>query len=128
MPAAAVSLAKQLLKELVEQSKDKGVLDKIVSLSASDDAFVTAPKNVGFATAWPADLPLDTEGFTEAFLGLVSTARSVDPRLQKRSDRLVPKKTDEPGCAAPSNLAPRHCRSNLSRGIWAGFGAATSGI
>ena len=27
---------------------------------------------------------------------MVSAARGIDPRLQKRSDRLVPKKTDEP--------------------------------
>ena len=97
MPSAAVQLADQLAKQLAAQSKDAGVLAKIVSLSASDVAFITAPKDSGFNAAWPSDLPLDTEGFTEAFLGLVSAARSTDARLQKRSDRLVPKKTDEPG-------------------------------
>ena len=92
----ATSLVKQLTKQLQQQSKAADVLARVVALSDSDKPFLSPCGDAGFNTAWPADLPLDTEGFTEAFLGLVSAARGIDPRLQKRSDRLVPKKTDEP--------------------------------
>ena len=105
MTEAPVQLAKQLAKQLAEQSKDASVVARIVALSASDDAFITTPKDSSFNAAWPSDyFNLENAAFTEAFLGLISAARDVDPRLQKRSDRLVPKKTDEPGCAAPPDL------------------------
>ena len=111
MTEAPVQLAKQLAKQLAEQSKDASVLARIVALSASDDAFLATPKDSNFNAAWPSDyFNLEDAAFTEAFLGLISAARDVDPRLQKRSDRLVPKKTDEPGCAAPPCRTPHRTR------------------
>ena len=146
MTEAPVQLAKQLAKQLAVQSKDASVLARIVALSASDDAFLATPKDSNFNAAWPSDyFNLEDAAFTEAFLGLISAARDVDPRLQKRSDRLVPKKTDEPGCAAPHRTrtrtapapAPRRtarvaahataAAHPCSRAPWAASGAATSG-
>ena len=98
MSEAPVQLAKQLAKQLAEQSKDACVVARIVALSASDDAFLTTPRDSSFNAAWPCDyFHLENAAFTEAFLGLCGAVRDIDPRLQKRSDRLVPKKTDEPG-------------------------------
>ena len=98
MSEAPVQLAKQLAKQLAEQSKDASVVARIVALSASDDAFLTTPRDSSFNAAWPCDyFHLENAAFTEAFLGLCGAVRDIDPRLQKRSDRLVPKKTDEPG-------------------------------
>ena len=92
MPAAT-SLATSLAKQLKEQ---KGAaLARLVELSSSDKPFLTAPTDAGFCTAWPADLPLDTEGFTDAFLAMATAVQHIDPRVQKRCNRLVPKKTDE---------------------------------
>lgn len=106
MSRAPVQLAKQLAKQLAEQSKDASVVARIVALSASDDAFLTTPRDSSFNAAWPCDyFHLENAAFTEAFLGLVGAVRDIDPRLQKRSDRLVPKKTDEPGCAVLARLA-----------------------
>ena len=114
MTEAPVQLAKQLAKQLAEQSKDASVVARIVALSASDDAFITTPKDSSFNAAWPSDyFNLENAAFTEAFLGLISAARDVDPRLQKRSDRLVPKKTDEPGCAVLARFAAHHRRPPL---------------
>ena len=82
MNEAPVQLAKQLAKQLAEQSKDASVLARIVALSASDDAFITTPKDSSFNAAWPSDyFNLENAAFTEAFLGLISAARDVDPRL-----------------------------------------------
>lgn len=115
MTEAPVQLAKQLAKQLAEQSKDASVLARIVALSASDDAFLATPKDSNFNAAWPSDyFNLEDAAFTEAFLGLISAARDVDPRLQKRSDRLVPKKTDEPGCAAPPCRTPHRTRTRTA--------------
>lgn len=109
MSEAPVQLAKQLAKQLSEQSKDASVVARIVALSASDDAFLTTPRDSSFNAAWPCDyFHLENAAFTEAFLGLISAVRDIDPRLQKRSDRLVPKKTDEPGCAVLARFAAHH--------------------
>ena len=94
MANAAVALATSLTKQLKEQKGD--TLARLVELSNSDTPFLTAPLDASFCAAWPADLPLETEGFTEAFVALATAAQQTDPRVQRRCSRLVPKKTDEP--------------------------------
>ena len=94
MARAAIALVQTLKRQIGEQSGAS--LERLVALSGSDSPFLTEPTDAGFCTAWPADLPLETEGFTQAFLDLAAATQKMDPRVQKRSNRLVPKKTTEP--------------------------------
>ena len=68
----------------------------MVNLTANDAVFTgfTDEKNPIFAESWPSSLP-DSVLETDEFVAVVEAVRTVDPRLQKRCDRLVPKKVEE---------------------------------
>lgn len=71
----------------------------LLAISELPDSFVIdgiADSNKRFSSVWPASLELDTPALEQAFIALVTAAREVDPRLQKRADQLVPKKVSEP--------------------------------
>ena len=68
----------------------------LLNLTTNDAVFTTFAdkKNPMFAEAWPESLP-DTVLETDEFVAVVTAVRKADPRLQKRCDKLVPKKVDE---------------------------------
>ena len=75
----------------------------ILAISETVDSFLIdsiAAANKRFTTVWPAERfgkEFEFEGpeAIDAFIALVSKARELDPRLQKRFDLVVPKKATE---------------------------------
>ena len=66
----------------------------LTELSATNQAFLQPDvSGDAFAAAWPLDARLDSDSATlAAFLSAVDAARRLDARLQKRRDKLVPRK------------------------------------
>ena len=70
----------------------------ILAISETTDSFLMdsiAAQNKRFAAIWPADVEFDEQDAVDAFIALVTKARELDPRLQKRFDQVVPKKASE---------------------------------
>ena len=73
------------------------VLPQIRKLSQSDDAFLSPqPPREEFAVAWPETLDVSAHASAQAALiECVVALRARDPNLQKRVDRLVPRRLTE---------------------------------
>lgn len=95
--AAVGELCRQLLTKLKEIEVTSALCADVLLLSASDAAFLALAERAGpaFAEAWPEAQQLDAQAVAAPFLALAAEALRVDSRLQKRCDRLVPKRTTE---------------------------------
>jgi hypothetical protein len=95
--AAAGELCGRLLAKLKEVEVTSAVCADVLLLSASDAAFLALAERAGpaFAEAWPDIQELNAQAMAASFLALAAEALRMDPRLQKRCDRLVPKRTTE---------------------------------
>ena len=73
------------------------VLPQIRKLSQSDDAFLSPlPPREEFAVAWPETLDVSAHASAQnALVECVVALRARDPNLQKRVDRLVPRRLTE---------------------------------
>ena len=69
----------------------------LTELSATNQAFLQPDvSGDAFAAAWPPDARPDSDSATlAAFLSAVDAARRLDARLQKRCDKLVPRKVSD---------------------------------
>jgi len=98
MPISTGLVCDGLLAQLKGVESTSAISVDISLLSASDSAFLKAasePPDAAFAAAWPADQALAADGMSKPFLALAAEVLKQDPRVQKRCDRLVPKKMTE---------------------------------
>ena len=98
----------------------------LIELSSSNQPFLQFTPTPTFAAGWPEGMQLDCDDATlQAFLGAVDAARKLDNRLQKRCDKLVPKKMVPPHplslppltspCLPPPIILPWSARARLGR-------------
>jgi hypothetical protein len=94
--ASAGELCRRLLAKLKKVEVTSALCADILLLSGSDAAFLALAQGPpAFGEAWPEAQPLDAEGVAAPFLAFAAEALRLDPRLQKRCDRLVPRRTTE---------------------------------
>ena len=101
----------------------------LIELSATNGPFLQFEPTPTFAAYWPEGTQLDTDDETlKAFIGAVNAARKLDARLQKRCDKLVPKKLVRLPLTAPPAARRAHARLHgaagrgrlLARLLWHG--------
>jgi len=91
---------KELTTRLRNCFKEKHrVVNPILAISETPESFLIdsiAQQNPQFIASWPEGTELDNQALVDAFIALVTAARELDPRLQKRFDQVVPRKAKEP--------------------------------
>ncbi len=104
MSAPAKPTLKEFLRELESRLKihiaGKGTRCRgpILAITEGNDTFLIdsiADANDFFTSIWAPNCELGEQGEVDAFIALVTKARELDPQLQKKFDKLVPKKTTE---------------------------------
>ena len=101
-PPNLVAFLKELKARVDKEVPNEGGRSRaslpILAISETPDSFLIdsiVDANAEFSKLWPAKREFDEPALVEAFVALVTAAKTHDARLQKLCDKLVPKKTDE---------------------------------